>query len=138
MCAQKSWPGGLAPPRPTTGWFEDPPNTSSAGSTQTLHYGRACTPVAVVMPDAHWPGMWRIAWPAGHLSDIVNLARAKDAAAAIAERGPPMRNRHRFQWDRWNSRAVGPSIAQNEPTLPNPLPDPENASCEALVTEAAP
>jgi hypothetical protein len=30
------------------------------------------------------PDLWRIAWPDGHLSDIVNLSRAKDAAFSIA------------------------------------------------------
>jgi hypothetical protein len=42
--------------------------------------------------------MWRIIWPDGRVSIAVNLARAKDAAAAIAERGPPARNRHRLRW----------------------------------------
>ena len=42
--------------------------------------------------------MWRIKWPDGHLSDMVNLSRAKDAAVAIAERGPPARYRRMFNW----------------------------------------
>ena len=55
-----------------------------------LHYGSAQNPLATVVPDDRWPGMWRIASPDGRLSDMVNLSRAKDAAVAIAERGPPV------------------------------------------------
>jgi hypothetical protein len=57
-----------------------------------------------MVPDATHPRMWRIAWPGGHLSDIVNLARAKDAAAAIAERGPPARDRRLIHWKQEPSR----------------------------------
>ena len=63
-----------------------------------LRYGRAPTPLALVVPDPDWPGMWRIAWPDGRFSDLVNLPRAKDAAQAISERGPPARNRRLFHW----------------------------------------
>ena len=54
-----------------------------------LHYGAARLPVLHVVPDATYPGMWRVRTPDGGLSDMVNLSRAKDAAVAIAERGPP-------------------------------------------------
>ena len=63
-----------------------------------LHYGTSKTPLAWVIPDAKYPSMWRIKWPDGHLSDMVNLSRAKDAAVAIAERGPPARYRRMFNW----------------------------------------
>jgi hypothetical protein len=43
--------------------------------------------------------MYRILWPDGQLSGMVNLSRAKDAAAAICERGPPARNRQIFRWE---------------------------------------
>ena len=62
----------------------------------SLHYSGSC--LAHVVPDDAWPGMWRIQWPDGRCSDMANLSRAKDAAAAIAERGPPPRNRRRFHW----------------------------------------
>jgi len=39
--------------------------------------------VATIMPDQKWPGMWRVRLPNGHLSDAVNLARAKDAAFTL-------------------------------------------------------
>jgi hypothetical protein len=62
-----------------------------------LRYGSAKHPVAEVMPDKTWPGMWRVRYD-GNLSDMANLSRAKDAAMAIAERGPPGRNRQRLHW----------------------------------------
>jgi hypothetical protein len=40
--------------------------------------------VASVVPDAKHPQMWRVALPNGHLSDMVNLTRAKDAARSLA------------------------------------------------------
>ena len=63
-----------------------------------LHYGKSRKPLAWVKPDDRYPTMWRIHWPDGSVSDMVNLTRARDAAAAIAERGPPARNRRRFHW----------------------------------------
>jgi hypothetical protein len=32
-----------------------------------------------IVPDAQWPGMYRLSLPQGSLSDMVNLTRAKDA-----------------------------------------------------------
>lgn len=52
--------------------------------------------LAVIVPDDR-PGMFRI-WADGVLSDIVNLARAKDAALAICERGPPRRDARLLRW----------------------------------------
>ena len=63
-----------------------------------LHYGRKRRPLIEVVPDTPWPGMWRLRTPDGTLSDLVNLARAKDAAMAAAERGPPRRNARLFHW----------------------------------------
>ena len=40
--------------------------------------------VANIVPDQQWPGMWRVQLPNGHLSDIVNRSRAKDAALTLA------------------------------------------------------
>jgi len=64
-----------------------------------LHYGGSAKTLALVIPDDIWPGMWRIAWPDGRLSDMVNLTRAKDAAEVLAERGPPHRNPRLFHWE---------------------------------------
>jgi hypothetical protein len=38
-----------------------------------------------LMPDATRPGMWRVRWPDGRLSDMTNLTRAKDAVACFIE-----------------------------------------------------
>ena len=38
-----------------------------------------------LLPDVTHTGMWRVQWPDGHLSDISNLARAKDAVACFME-----------------------------------------------------
>src|SRR5262245_13973247 len=70
--------------------------TATAGIA--LYYGTAQRPLANIVPDRRWPDMWRIARPDGHLSDMLNLTRAKDAAALIAERGPPERDHRRFHW----------------------------------------
>jgi hypothetical protein len=100
-------------------------SASSTVSRQTqqpriaLYYGHARTPLALVVPDARRSGMWRIAGPDGRLSDLVNLARAKDAAAMIAERGPPARNRRRLHWKIKRSKAArrAPPIASTDATL---------------------
>ena len=41
--------------------------------------------MAMIEPDANWPGMWRVRF-GGMLSDMANLSRAKDAAISIALR----------------------------------------------------
>ena len=76
----------------------------------SLHYGRAKAALVEIVPDDRWPRMWRLLWPGGELSDMANLSWIRDAAAAIAERGPPARNRRRFHWegDRSDSRAEAP------------------------------
>ena len=35
------------------------------------------------VPDTKYPKMWRVKYPDGRLTDMVNLTRAKDAAANI-------------------------------------------------------
>jgi hypothetical protein len=42
--------------------------------------------VALVAPDRHHAGMWRIDFGDGALSDMANLSRAKDAALHRADR----------------------------------------------------
>jgi hypothetical protein len=63
-----------------------------------LYYASAKHPIAEVVPDNRWPGMWRVRWPDGSLSDIANLTRAKDAAFVMAQKGPPARDGHRLHW----------------------------------------
>jgi len=90
--------------------------------TFALRCGHAHTPLVLVVPDLDWPGMWRIAWPDGQLSDLVNLSRAKDAAEAISERGPPIRDRRRFNWHRLDSPSGGAPVRQMRRPLPQSLP----------------
>jgi len=87
-----------------------------------LRYGHARTPLALVLPNHDWPGMWRIAWPDGQLSDLVNLPRAKDAAEAISERGPPIRDRRRFNWHRLDSPSGAAPVRQMRHPLLQSLP----------------
>ncbi len=53
-----------------------------AGDVLTLHHGKSRA-LAYVEPDTKWCGMFRIRSACG-MSDMVNLSRAKDAAASIA------------------------------------------------------
>jgi len=47
---------------------------------------RLCTGrlLATVQADDRWAGMYRVLLSDGHLTDMVNLARAKDAAISLA------------------------------------------------------
>jgi hypothetical protein len=42
------------------------------------------TPIVSIVPDEKYPLMWRIRYPDGSLSDMVNKSRARDAARSIA------------------------------------------------------
>jgi hypothetical protein len=46
-----------------------------------LYLGRKL--LATVVPDRDWPGLWHVSLPNGHVTDMVNLSRAKDAAIAL-------------------------------------------------------
>jgi hypothetical protein len=107
----------------------------------TLHYGRSTKPLLWVVPDQRWPQMWRIRWPDGRTSDRINLARAKDAAAAHAALGPPERDRRRFNWQIEPPETGTPAAldASNPPAAPgcpppnkkSPRPDRRAAPAEA-------
>ena len=74
-----------------------------------LHYGKSRTPLAWVVPDDRYPSMFRIRWPDGSLSDMVNLSRAKDAAMAFAVRQVGQRDVH-FNWKRTGTAAEAPPM----------------------------
>jgi hypothetical protein len=38
-----------------------------------------------VIPDSVYPGMYRVRWADGRLSDMTNLSRAHDALASLQE-----------------------------------------------------
>ena len=42
-------------------------------------------PCPTLNSHADYPGMWRVQWADGSLSDITNLTRAQDAAACFFE-----------------------------------------------------
>lgn len=65
-----------------------------------LFDGNRSTGIRVV-PDDKWPGMWRVQ-RGEQLSDMVNLARAKDAALASAHLG----GRNVAKW-RYRERPAG-------------------------------
>lgn len=74
-------------------------------------------PIAEVAPDAKWPGMWRFRLlPDGSLSDMVNLSRARDAAA---ERAINVANKHRR-----SAQGASPMRRNLEDVL-DVLPEPE-------------
>jgi hypothetical protein len=72
-----------------------PPPVAAGRRGYALRYGNAKKPLVRVIPDS-----WRMIWPDGQLSDMATLSRAKDAAIAFCERGPPARNRRCFNWKR--------------------------------------
>jgi hypothetical protein len=72
-----------------------------------LFYGSMPMPIALVVPDAVYPGMWRIQWP---ISDLGK--RVRDAALTIAERSVPSGNRRLLRWKRIAGEAVGSPLAR--------------------------
>jgi hypothetical protein len=56
----------------------------NANGRLSLYYGNDRDPLLAVEPDSKYPGMYRIRFPEGGLSDMVNLTRAKDAAITLA------------------------------------------------------
>jgi hypothetical protein len=65
-----------------------------AAQKYALHYGSTRLEFAAV-PDFVYPGMYRVKWPDGQLSDIRNLSRARDAAFSAAQQG---RNWRLLRW----------------------------------------
>jgi hypothetical protein len=82
-----------------------------------LHNGNGGTPMVRIEPDATCPRMWRMHWPDGRVSDMGDLTRIRDVAAAICERGPPARNRQ--VGSSWHSPAA-PTLNRNS-TFPRGL-----------------
>jgi hypothetical protein len=63
-----------------------------------LHYGKSSKILAWVRPDPQYPDMWRVHLADGHVSDMVNLTRAKDAATVLARRRYPVLTRDAWHW----------------------------------------
>jgi hypothetical protein len=74
-------------------------------ATYDLHIGRKRTGVSI-KPDSVWPKMWRI-HQSDCVSDMVNLARAKDAAIGWAR----PRGLGPSEIARWHHRETTPEAA---------------------------
>jgi hypothetical protein len=62
--------------------FRDPKRLQWKGDS--LHLDGRGRAVVRIVPDKTYAGMWRVELPDGRLSDMVNRARAKDAAISLA------------------------------------------------------
>jgi len=58
----------------------------STDRTSALHAIGHRSAIVHIVPDRVWPEMWRIRHPDGRLSDMANLAWARDGAVAVAMR----------------------------------------------------
>jgi hypothetical protein len=76
--------------------------------------------VGRVMPDAEWPGMWRVKLPCG-LSDMVNLPRAQDAALGLAQRAESEKKLQRNQGPFSASASPMRSNRRSLPGRPSPI-----------------
>jgi hypothetical protein len=76
-----------------------PTNPAQVVRNFALHYDAVRTPLVLVIADAVYPGLWRVRTRDGCLSDMVNLARAKDVATLIAMRDDPaLHDATRLHW----------------------------------------
>jgi hypothetical protein len=59
---------------------------------ERLYFGTRLSGYSIE-PDKHYPQMWRVRYPNGSLSDMVNRTRAKDAAMVMlgSDLRPPKR-----------------------------------------------
>jgi len=70
--------------KPKTIVGRDRLNWRHADKRLFLHHGNNPNPLVTIEPDSNYPGMYRLRFPEGGLSDMVNLTRAKDAAMTLA------------------------------------------------------
>jgi hypothetical protein len=84
-----------------------------------LHIGKRFTGIAVV-PDDRWAGMWRVR-NGEHLSDMVNLARAKDAAVYWA-RPRGLGGEEKVRWDHRETPVRGAVSEFSPAPVHSPIP----------------
>jgi hypothetical protein len=75
-----------------------------------LFHGSDQNPLAIIEPDAKYFRLYRIRYPDGHLSNMVNLTRAKDAACSFALRSlnsPPQETPSQGSQARKKAQAEG-------------------------------
>jgi hypothetical protein len=88
---------------------------SGMSSIYSLHYGKSTKALAEVIPDNEYPGMWRIRWPDGQLSDMANLSRAKDAAMVLVRKhGIIDQSTKKLHWERTERPAEAPPVESTE------------------------
>jgi hypothetical protein len=95
-------------------------------SALRLYVGNRLTGIAVI-PDEGWPGMWRVRTPDERVSDMVNMARAKDGGMAALARanGRGLRPGEVARWRTGGGRNAAPYSGSNENSglgIPTPSP----------------
>jgi hypothetical protein len=107
--------------KPKTIVGRDRLNWRHADGRLFLFYRDNRNPLVTIEPDSKYPGMYRIRFPDGGLSDMVNLTRAKDAALAFALRslnsvaqetpsdGPHVREKPARRWEHPAERKARPA-----------------------------
>jgi hypothetical protein len=88
-----------------------PPRRGIIMPTLSLHLGNKHAPLAHVIPDGQWPNMWRIRWADGEVSDMVNFARAKDAAVTICAHNLSLKTLTQFRRAKLASQDMAETIA---------------------------
>jgi hypothetical protein len=120
--------------------LSNPLQTPAVKSIYALHYGTRLTPFALVKPDEEWSdrGMYRIHWPNGSVSDIVNLSRAKDAARLIAQRRHPECNKPTlFKWKVGeNAEEASPMRRSAMTAAPPPMTPPKSSVLAASNSDS--
>jgi hypothetical protein len=115
-------------------------------SALRLYVGKRLTGIAVI-PDERWPGMWRAWTPDGRVSDIINMARAKDAGMAALARanGRGLRPGEVARWRTGRGRSAAPYSGLNEnsglghqPLQRPPWPRQYRGSSVGACTQARP
>jgi hypothetical protein len=79
--------------------------------------------VASIVPDSKFPQMWRVRLPDGHVTDMVNLSRARDAARSLALKAlteshaeaPPIESKRRAVGANANPWLSGSQTASRRP-----------------------
>jgi hypothetical protein len=94
---------------------------------QALYRGASRKPLAWVTSDPTHPGMFRVRLPDGRRSGMLNLTRAKDAAAAIAERGPPRRDPRGLHWEQDHHESTSAARGRISDRTPYPGSTPPNS-----------
>jgi hypothetical protein len=75
------------------------PRHTVNGTKYSLFHHDERLPFSVV-PDVIWPGMYRVEWPDGQLSDMGNLCRCQYAGVRAARYRFGYHNLSRLRWEK--------------------------------------